>query len=197
MVASLLLASSAPAVAHNCIFASSAGSSWSHAESIDALGAAISEFKGGVVLVSHDSRLIRDAGCDLWVCDHQNVKPYGGESPCSPIHITHCFHHRHRHHHHHHSLSDHLARAAGDLDDYKRTFLESIHADDMALDALIAKQREAEEAERLAAVREQARKLKEMRERKAAATAAAAAAAAAGSAAGGAASAAATGSATA
>jgi ATP-binding cassette, subfamily F, member 1 len=49
------------------------------AESIDALGDAIKEFQGGVVLVSHDARLIRNAGCHLWVCDKQNVKPYDGD----------------------------------------------------------------------------------------------------------------------
>lgn len=30
---------------------------------------AISEYEGGVVLVSHDSRLIRASGCRLWECD--------------------------------------------------------------------------------------------------------------------------------
>lgn len=49
------------------------------AESIDALGDAIREFEGGVVLVSHDARLIRNAGCVLWVCNEQTVKPYDGD----------------------------------------------------------------------------------------------------------------------
>lgn len=48
-------------------------------ESIDALGEAIREFKGGVVLVSHDARLIRQAECQLWVCDNQRVEPYDGD----------------------------------------------------------------------------------------------------------------------
>ena len=48
-------------------------------ESIDALGEALRDFKGGVVLVSHDARLIRQAECNLWVCDKQDCSPYDGE----------------------------------------------------------------------------------------------------------------------
>eukprot|EP00698_Gefionella_okellyi_P006915 TRINITY_DN166_c0_g1_i1.p1 TRINITY_DN166_c0_g1~~TRINITY_DN166_c0_g1_i1.p1 ORF type:complete len:651 (-),score=148.77 TRINITY_DN166_c0_g1_i1:781-2700(-) len=48
-------------------------------ESIDALCLAIREFQGGVVLVSHDARLIQEAECDLWVCGKQTVKPFNGD----------------------------------------------------------------------------------------------------------------------
>jgi ATPase subunit of ABC transporter with duplicated ATPase domains len=48
-------------------------------ESIDALGEAISAYEGGVVLVSHDARLIRSCGCTLWVCDKQQVLPFDGD----------------------------------------------------------------------------------------------------------------------
>jgi ATP-binding cassette subfamily F protein 1 len=48
------------------------------AESIDALADAITKFQGGIVLVSHDARLIRNTDCQLWVCDKQNVKPFEG-----------------------------------------------------------------------------------------------------------------------
>ena len=48
-------------------------------ESIDALGEAISAYEGGVVLVSHDARLIRSCGCTLWVCDKQSVSPFAGD----------------------------------------------------------------------------------------------------------------------
>ena len=48
-------------------------------ESIDALGDAIREYTGGVVLVSHDARLIRNAECELWVCDKQTVAPFDGD----------------------------------------------------------------------------------------------------------------------
>lgn len=38
-------------------------------ESVDALIKGIQEYKGGVVLVSHDARLIASTGCELWVCE--------------------------------------------------------------------------------------------------------------------------------
>jgi len=37
-------------------------------ESVEALIEALKTFKGGLMLVSHDARLIKAAGCDLWVC---------------------------------------------------------------------------------------------------------------------------------
>jgi len=42
-------------------------------ETIDALGKAINKFKGGVMLVSHDERLIRMVCKELWVCQDHNV----------------------------------------------------------------------------------------------------------------------------
>ena len=41
-------------------------------ESIEALCVALNEYEGGVVLVSHDIRLITECNCGLYVC--------GGES---------------------------------------------------------------------------------------------------------------------
>lgn len=38
-------------------------------ESVDALIKGIKEYRGGVVLVSHDARLISSTGCELWVCE--------------------------------------------------------------------------------------------------------------------------------
>ena len=38
-------------------------------ESVDALTRALKEFKGGVVLVSHDARLITATECEIWVCE--------------------------------------------------------------------------------------------------------------------------------
>ncbi|MPC09442.1 ATP-binding cassette sub-family F member 3 [Portunus trituberculatus] len=43
-------------------------------ETIEALGEAISKFKGGVVLVSHDERLIRMVCTELWVCGDKKVR---------------------------------------------------------------------------------------------------------------------------
>ena len=38
-------------------------------ESVDALAKALKEFKGGLVLVSHDARLIKATECEIWVCE--------------------------------------------------------------------------------------------------------------------------------
>jgi ATP-binding cassette subfamily F protein 1 len=47
-------------------------------ESIDALCDAIREFDGGVVIVTHDARLIESTECVLWVCGDQDVVVYDG-----------------------------------------------------------------------------------------------------------------------
>jgi prophage tail gpP-like protein len=41
-------------------------------ESVDALIQAIKVFEGGVVMVSHDARLIGNTECELWVCDSKS-----------------------------------------------------------------------------------------------------------------------------
>ncbi|XP_071519851.1 ATP-binding cassette sub-family F member 3 [Panulirus ornatus] len=43
-------------------------------ETIESLGEAIQKFKGGVVLVSHDERLIRMVCTELWVCGDKKVR---------------------------------------------------------------------------------------------------------------------------
>ncbi|KAK8378931.1 hypothetical protein O3P69_009573 [Scylla paramamosain] len=48
-------------------------------ESIDALAEAISEYKGGVIIVSHDERLIRDTDCSLWVIEDQTINEIDGD----------------------------------------------------------------------------------------------------------------------
>ncbi|BHF80977.1 ATP-binding cassette sub- F member 1 [Sparganum proliferum] len=48
-------------------------------ESIDALAAAINEYEGGVIVVSHDERLIRDTDCVLWVIEDQNIFEIEGD----------------------------------------------------------------------------------------------------------------------
>mmetsp|Transcript_11319 Transcript_11319/g.14595 ORF Transcript_11319/g.14595 Transcript_11319/m.14595 type:complete len:725 (-) Transcript_11319:229-2403(-) len=46
---------------------------------IDSLARAINNFKGGVILVSHDMRLISQVAKELWICDHKQVKEYRGD----------------------------------------------------------------------------------------------------------------------
>uniref|UniRef100_A0A8C9U6E7 ATP-binding cassette sub-family F member 1 n=1 Tax=Scleropages formosus TaxID=113540 RepID=A0A8C9U6E7_SCLFO len=48
-------------------------------ESIDALSDAINEYKGGVVIVSHDARLITETQCQLWVVEDSTVNQIEGD----------------------------------------------------------------------------------------------------------------------
>lgn len=48
-------------------------------ESIDALAEAISEYKGGVIIVTHDERLIRDTSCTLYVIEEQTINEIDGD----------------------------------------------------------------------------------------------------------------------
>lgn len=48
-------------------------------ESNDALADAINAFEGGVVIVSHDERLIRETDCQLWVVEDQTLNEIEGD----------------------------------------------------------------------------------------------------------------------
>lgn len=48
-------------------------------ESIDALAKAVNEFEGGLVLVSHDMRLISQVAKEIWICDHKTIVRYQGD----------------------------------------------------------------------------------------------------------------------
>lgn len=48
-------------------------------ESIDALADAINDFTGGVIIVSHDSRLITETNCQLWVVEDQSIEEIDGD----------------------------------------------------------------------------------------------------------------------
>ncbi|XP_026323496.1 ATP-binding cassette sub-family F member 1 [Hyposmocoma kahamanoa] len=48
-------------------------------ESIDALAEAINAYKGGVVIVSHDERLIRETECALYVIEDQTINELEGD----------------------------------------------------------------------------------------------------------------------
>ena len=45
-------------------------------EAIDSLADAINGYDGGVVLVSHDFRLIDQVAKSIWVCENKAVKPW-------------------------------------------------------------------------------------------------------------------------
>lgn len=47
-------------------------------ESIDALAKAVNEYEGGLVLVSHDMRLISQVAEEIWVVDNGTVSRYDG-----------------------------------------------------------------------------------------------------------------------
>merc|ERR1712013_532184 len=48
-------------------------------ETIDALAEAINGYEGGVVLVSHDFRLIMQVAKEIWVCENGEVTPWKGD----------------------------------------------------------------------------------------------------------------------
>jgi len=48
-------------------------------ETIDALADAVRDFEGGLVLVSHDFRLINQVAKEIWVCEHGKVTKWKGD----------------------------------------------------------------------------------------------------------------------
>ena len=48
-------------------------------ETIDALVDALAEFKGGVMVVSHDQHMLEKVCHTLWVVGNGKVRPYGGD----------------------------------------------------------------------------------------------------------------------
>jgi len=48
-------------------------------ECIDSLAEAIKKFNGGLVLVSHDFRLISQVAKEIWVCDDHAVTKWSGD----------------------------------------------------------------------------------------------------------------------
>ena len=54
-------------------------------ESVQALCEALQTYEGGLVIVTHDARLIAQTGCDLWVVKQDSggsatVAPYPSEA---------------------------------------------------------------------------------------------------------------------
>lgn len=56
-------------------------------ESIDSLARAINNFEGGMVLVSHDMRLISQVAKEIWICDNRTVSKYCGEIHDFKMHL--------------------------------------------------------------------------------------------------------------
>merc|ERR1712045_689826 len=48
-------------------------------ETIDALGDAINNYEGGLVLVSHDFRLINQVADTIWICEKETVTEWNGD----------------------------------------------------------------------------------------------------------------------
>lgn len=48
-------------------------------ESIDALARCINNFKGGVVMISHDMRLISQCAQEIYICDQKQITRYNGD----------------------------------------------------------------------------------------------------------------------
>jgi len=56
-------------------------------EMIDALARAINQFTGGLVLVSHDFRLISQVAKEIWVCDKKSITPWKGDIQAYKAHL--------------------------------------------------------------------------------------------------------------
>ena len=60
-------------------------------ESIDALCKAINNFKGGILVVTHDARLIQETNMQLWIAGDLNVKPFNGTLDDYKTHVREIF----------------------------------------------------------------------------------------------------------
>jgi len=57
-------------------------------EAMDALSAALKEFQGGVLMVSHDVTMLQTVCTSLWVCDHGSVEKFPGDVQAYKKRIT-------------------------------------------------------------------------------------------------------------
>ena len=48
-------------------------------ETVEALIQALDKYDGGILLVSHDARLINNTGCQLWLCRDRTCKAFNGD----------------------------------------------------------------------------------------------------------------------
>jgi ATP-binding cassette subfamily F protein 2 len=57
-------------------------------ECIDGLARAIQKFEGGLVLVSHDFRLISQVAEEIWVCDNKTISKWPGTIQDYKAHLS-------------------------------------------------------------------------------------------------------------
>ncbi len=57
-------------------------------EAIDGLARAINRYEGGLVLVSHDFRLIDQVAREIWVCDKKKVTVWKGDIRSYKAHLA-------------------------------------------------------------------------------------------------------------
>jgi ATP-binding cassette subfamily F protein 3 len=57
-------------------------------EAMDALSSALNQFKGGVLMVSHDVTMLQTVCTSLWVCDHGTVEKFPGDVQAYKKRIT-------------------------------------------------------------------------------------------------------------
>jgi ATP-binding cassette, subfamily F, member 2 len=55
-------------------------------ESIDALARCLQKFQGGVIMISHDMRLISQCAEQIYICDHKKITRYNGDIISFKIH---------------------------------------------------------------------------------------------------------------
>jgi len=48
-------------------------------ESINGLSTSLQNYKGGLILVSHDAKLIRDLNCIIYICDNNSIRKFNGD----------------------------------------------------------------------------------------------------------------------
>jgi ATP-binding cassette subfamily F protein 2 len=48
-------------------------------ESIDALARCLNSFKGGIIIISHDMRLISQVAKDIYICDDKKIERFTGD----------------------------------------------------------------------------------------------------------------------
>ena len=48
-------------------------------DSIDALARCLNKFQGGVLMISHDMRLISQCAQEIYICDHKKISKYTGD----------------------------------------------------------------------------------------------------------------------